>query len=89
MTGRGRTPSGTVDCRAVGRLLQAFLDDELYDARAGAVADHLDACLACGMEAGAYRWLKAALAGLAGADDSAQVERVAAFADALAAGDLR
>jgi anti-sigma factor RsiW len=85
MIGRRRTPDA-LDCRAVGRLLQAYLDDELGDPRAVAVADHLDACLACGMDAVTYRWLKAELAGLARADDPRQVERVQAFAEALASG---
>lgn len=85
MIGRGRA-SDVLDCRAVGRLLQSFLDDELGDARAVAVADHLDACLDCGMDAATYRWLKAEVAGLARAEDPRQIERVHAFAEALATG---
>lgn len=83
---RQPTPSGAVDCRQVGRLLQAFLDGEVHDARAVAVADHLDACVDCGMEADAYRWLKAAVGGLARAHDPRQVQRLQTFADALASG---
>lgn len=83
MTRRRPNPSTGMDCRAVGRLLQAFLDGEVGDGWATAVAEHLDACLDCGIEADAYRWLKAVLAGIARADDSRQLQRLHAFADAL------
>ncbi len=71
-------------CREVGRLLQPFLDDEIDDPRVVDVADHVDACLGCGMEADAYRWLKAAIAGVARADDPRQLQRLQVFAEALA-----
>jgi anti-sigma factor RsiW len=81
----GRQPApGPLSCRQVGRLLQAYLDGELPDARAVLVADHLDACLRCGLEASSYRWLKARLAGLAPRTDDGQLDRLQAFADALA-----
>lgn len=73
----------TLSCRKVRRLLQAYLDGELQDARSVLVADHLDACLRCGLEASSYRWLKAQLAGLAPAADERQLDRLRAFADAL------
>ena len=72
-----------LSCRSVGRLLQAYLDGELPDARAVLVADHLDACLRCGLEADSYRWLKAQLAGLATPADQQQLERMRRFADRL------
>lgn len=78
-----------MDCKAVARLVQAFLDGEVDDPRAVEIADHLDECLACGLEADAYRWLKAAVAGIARADDPRQLERVHAFAEALVSGDER
>ncbi|HWB71585.1 MAG TPA: zf-HC2 domain-containing protein [Egibacteraceae bacterium] len=71
-------------CREVGRLLQPFLDGEIDDPRVVDVADHLDACLGCGVEADAYRWLKAAIAGVARADDPRQLQRLQVFAEALA-----
>lgn len=83
MLGRQRAP-GPLSCRQVGRLLQAYLDGELPDARAVLVADHLDACLRCGLEASSYRWLKARLAGLAPRTDDCQLDRLQAFADELA-----
>jgi anti-sigma factor RsiW len=80
-----RTQSrGPLSCRQVGRLLQAYLDGELPDARSVLVADHLDACLRCGLEASSYRWLKTRLAGLALRTDDRQITRLRAFADALA-----
>jgi anti-sigma factor RsiW len=79
----GETHKG---CRAVVRLLQAFLDGEIGDLRAIEVAEHLDTCLACGMEADIYRWLKAVTAGLARAHDPQQLERLERFAAALADG---
>ena len=73
-----------LSCRRVARLLQAYLDRELPDARAVLVADHLDACLRCGLEADSYRWLKAHLAGLATNPDPHQLDRIRRFADRLA-----
>jgi anti-sigma factor RsiW len=78
-----RTPR-RLSCRQVGRLLQTYLDSELPNARAVLVADHLDACRRCGLEADSYRWLKAQLAGLAPHTDECQLDRVRRFADELA-----
>ena len=72
-----------LSCRQVGRLLQAYLDAELHDARAVLVADHLDACLRCGLDATSYQWLKAHLASLAPRHDRRQLGRLRAFADEL------
>ena len=85
MFGRQRAP-GPPSCRQVGRLLQSYLDGELPDARAVLVADHLDACLRCGLEASSYRWLKTRLTGLAPRTDACQLRRLHAFADPLADG---
>lgn len=73
-----------LNCRKVGRLLQAYLDGELADPRAILVADHLDVCRRCGLEAETWEWLKAAVAGLEAGDDPEQLERLRAFADKLA-----
>jgi anti-sigma factor RsiW len=78
-----RTPRAPLTCRQVGRLLQSYLDDELHDTRVVLVADHLDACLRCGLDASSYRWLKAQLAGLASSEDVRQLARVRVFVDAL------
>lgn len=78
-----------MDCRAVGRLLQSFLDGAVEDTRAVAVANHLDECRECGLNAESYRWLKAAVAAAARADDPGQVQRVRAFAEELISGQGR
>ena len=80
---RQRPSARPLSCRQLARLLQRYLDGELQDPRAVLVADHLDACLDCGLEAGTYRWLKAQIAGLAPAEDERQLERLRRFADAL------
>ena len=64
----------------MGRLLRAYLDAELHDLRAVLVADHLDACLRCGLEAASYRWLKAHLASMAPTDDDRELDRLRNFA---------
>ena len=84
MIRRRQQATGPLSCRQVGRLLQAYLDHELPDTRAVLVADHLDDCRRCGLEASSYRWLKARLAGLAPGTDDCQLGRLRAFADALA-----
>jgi anti-sigma factor RsiW len=73
-----------LDCRAVGRLLHAYLDAEVAHTSALAVAEHLDDCRRCGLEAEAYRWLQDSLSRLRPPDDPAQIARLRAFADALA-----
>ena len=83
MTVRGVSAPAPLSCRKVGKLLQAYLDGELHDPRSVLVADHLDACLRCGLEASSYRWLKAQLAGLEPDDDERQLDRLRDFAEAL------
>lgn len=80
----GRTRRGQLSCRAVGRALQAYIDDELADERGPLIANHLDACLRCGMDAASFRWLKARLAGLAPGPTDHELNRLRAFADGLA-----
>ncbi len=79
--GRGRS---RMSCRAVGKLLQAYLDAELPDTTALLVAEHLDDCRRCGLDSDAYRWLMASLARLAPPDDADRLARLRAFADNLA-----
>jgi anti-sigma factor RsiW len=77
-------PQRPLSCRQVGRLLQAYLDDELVDARRARVAAHLDDCLRCGLDASRYRWLKVRLAELAPRTDERQLARLRVFANTLA-----
>jgi anti-sigma factor RsiW len=89
MMPRVRRQRSRLSCREVGRLLHAYLDNELNDARAVLLADHLDACLRCGLDASSYRWLKAQLADLEPRDDPAQLERLRGFAEQLIDGASR
>lgn len=76
--------TGRLSCHTVGKLLQTYLDGELQDARTVLIAEHLDECLRCGLEASRYRWLKAHLAGFAPNPDQRQLDRLRTFADDLA-----
>jgi anti-sigma factor RsiW len=56
-----RLRRSTVDCRAVGRWIQSYVDDELEPDRRGQIAEHLEACRRCGLELSTYREVKASL----------------------------
>ena len=49
-------------CREVGKLLQRYLDGETGEHATAKVAEHLEDCRRCGLEAGIYREIKASLA---------------------------
>jgi anti-sigma factor RsiW len=72
-----------LDCRAVGKLLQAYLDAEVPDTAALRVADHLEDCRRCELEAETYRALVASLARISPAADEERLERLRSFADEL------
>ncbi|MEX2621703.1 MAG: zf-HC2 domain-containing protein [Egibacteraceae bacterium] len=78
---RGRTR--TLRCRTVARLVQAYLDGELHDRRGVLIADHLDRCRDCGLDAQTWLWLKSTVAGLQTPDESEQLERLRAFVEDL------
>lgn len=82
----GRPP--TRECVHVGRLLQAYLDDEADAPAAARVAAHLELCRVCGLEAETYRALKHALA-RQHRPDPAALTRLRQFADDLARGEAR
>jgi anti-sigma factor RsiW len=83
MIRRLRARQRPLSCQAVGRLLQAYLDAEVPDTAALLVADHLDDCRRCGLEAETYRALVASLARLSPPDDPERLERLRSFADDL------
>lgn len=78
----GNNP-GELNCRTVGRLLHAYLDGELETRETGLVADHLEQCLECGLDAASYRWLKDRLVDLTTDDDPPLLARLRVFADKL------
>lgn len=82
-----RKRNGPIDCRAVGRALQSYLDHDLDDDVAARIAEHLEACRHCGLEADTYRAIKRSLAAHRPAVDADAVERLRAFGDRLTAGD--
>ncbi len=78
-----------VDCRHVGAWLQAYLDNELDQARHHSVSRHLRQCRRCGMELSDYRQLQAALRrGAPAISEAAAVNRLRDFAERLAAGGI-
>jgi predicted anti-sigma-YlaC factor YlaD len=55
-------PGEALSCREVGRLLQRYLDEELSgEVEAASLAEHLDECRRCGLEADTYRHIKESL----------------------------
>jgi anti-sigma factor RsiW len=73
-------------CMQVMRVLQSYLDGHTDEVTARRVANHLDACRRCGLEAATYREIKASLARRAAAPDQAAVDRLRAFGTALGSG---
>lgn len=77
-----------LSCHQVGRVLQTYLDRELDDETAEKVAEHLEDCRRCGLEAATYRSLKASLRERSASPDPERVARLREFGARLAAGEL-
>lgn len=75
------------DCREVAEVLQSYLDGELPEHRTHLVANHLEPCERCGIEAAIYRHVKQSLEGLATPPDRDAIHRLRFFADRLTADD--
>jgi anti-sigma factor RsiW len=75
-------------CPEVGRTLQAYLDGRVDDDWAARVEAHLEHCRRCGMEAAAYRQLKAALARQELTLQEETLANLRAFAARLASGEV-
>ncbi|MCC5953497.1 MAG: zf-HC2 domain-containing protein [Acidimicrobiia bacterium] len=75
---RRRVPDH-LSCRQVAKVLQTHLDGELDDETASAVAEHLEMCRRCGLEAATYIELKEALARRAAPVPTASLERLRSF----------
>ncbi|MHB1488937.1 MAG: anti-sigma factor family protein [Cellulomonas sp.] len=74
-------------CLRVTRVLQSYLDGEVDAATSAIVAQHLEECRRCGLEASTYRTIKSAITQVghdAAPVDPAAVERLRSFAHDLA-----
>lgn len=69
----------SLNCREVGLRLQSYLDGELDEARMEQISEHLDDCVACGLEASAFVEIKKELAMLQVPDDSDALARLRDF----------
>jgi predicted anti-sigma-YlaC factor YlaD len=72
-------------CREVGKLLQRYLDGDTDEHATAKVAEHLDDCLRCGLEARIYREIKASLARQADVLPETTLARLRRFGEQLAA----
>ncbi|MDA8056891.1 MAG: zf-HC2 domain-containing protein [Actinomycetota bacterium] len=70
------------------RVLQSYLDGALDEVAARRVAEHLEDCRRCGLEAEVYQEIKAALGEGDRTVDPRAVERLRRFGEQLARGDL-
>jgi len=73
----------TASCLQVMRVLQSYLDGHTDEVTARRVANHLEACRRCGMEASIYREMKAALARQAKPLDDESLVRLRQFSFSL------
>jgi predicted anti-sigma-YlaC factor YlaD len=71
-------------CREVGRLLQRYLDGDTDEQTTAHVAEHLEDCRRCGLEATIYREIKASLARQAPTLPATALARLRRFSDRLA-----
>ncbi|GAC1311544.1 MAG: zf-HC2 domain-containing protein [Acidimicrobiales bacterium] len=77
----------TASCMQVMRVLQSYLDGQIDEVTARRVANHLEACRRCGLEASTYLEIKAALARKESEVDPRALDRLRAFGTALAGGE--
>ena len=74
------------DCHQVAKVLQSYLDGETEAPTSSMVAEHLEVCRKCGLEASTYLAIKTAIAANAPeatSADSDAVARLRDFADGL------
>ena len=74
-------------CMATMRVLQTYLDGALDEVAARRVAEHLEDCRRCGLEAEVYQEIKTALGGQDRTVDPRAIERLRHFGEQLARGD--
>lgn len=74
-----------LNCRKVGEVLQSFLDGHTDARMTAKVAEHLEDCRRCGLEASVYREIKASLAKQSPALPESTLDRLRWFARELEA----
>ncbi len=74
-------------CVATMRVLQTYLDGALDEVAAQRVADHLEDCRRCGLEADVYAEIKTALGEQDRTVDPRAIERLRHFGEQLVRGD--
>ncbi len=84
---RPTAPDRPLDCAEVAGLLQIYLDDESDAVTARRVAEHLEDCRRCGLEAEVYHDIKASLARQAVPLSAGAVARLRDFGARVAAGE--
>jgi len=73
-----------MNCKDVALRLQTYLDGELDEARMEQIRAHLDACVACGLEADVFANIKKDLTAQAVPADSDALARLRAFSARIA-----
>lgn len=76
--------AGRSRCLRTMRVLQAYLDGVLEEVPAHKVAEHLEECRRCGLEADVYRAIKTSLATSRRDLDARTVEDLRRFGERLA-----
>lgn len=74
-------------CFRTSRVLQSYLDGEADDLTAARVAEHLEECRRCGLQAATYRAIKKALRGGTRDVDELALRRLRTFSRSLAESD--
>jgi anti-sigma factor RsiW len=77
-----------LSCHEVAEVIQAFLDDEADELAARRVARHLKDCRRCGMEAATYVEIKRTLSRRRPVPDPGSIQRLRAFGEMLASGQI-
>lgn len=76
------------DCREVAEVLQSYLDGELPESKTQLVAEHLEHCERCEIEAEIYEEVKRSLEQLSTPPDREAVDRLRSYADRLTSDDV-
>lgn len=83
---RRSRPDRPLSCREVGKILQSYLDRHTDEATATRVAEHLEHCRRCGLEAEVYEDIKASLGRQAEPIPADVLARLREVAERLVAG---